>query len=572
MLKKYGGILLGLTLLIGCKAKSPSQPVVSAVPPTQSPSGAGEYTVQVTAEQTSIVLEGGTGSATVRVFVDVQRSDGSRPHGETVIISTDNGTLAIPGSTELPSQSVVTSLNNGQTYVLFTTSGERGDAIITANFKGAAGSIQISWAPEEPTTPGDFYLSYVEPSFGNADGGYIVKVKGGGFEAPVTVKFGGIPAVVESVSSSQIDVRVPRYTGTLNSNQPTATVSVEVTIRAATGADSTKVLDNAFTYSLSGSIDNPVIYSITPVTGPIEGGTEITIRGDNFEAPVQVLFRPTGRAGQAVEGSVVSVSVNEIKVLSPPITAYGIDNPVERVDITVVNLSSGLSATFSGAFEYQHNVVITALSPGSALFSGGDQGVVYGQGFESPVAFSYIECEGVGSVAHQVVSVTGTEIVYNISGVQPSACGQNITCTASRVVNIDTGDSDDGPGFIYIVPKFAADGLSPGSGPDTGGTLVTITGNMFFTPISVTFAGVPATIVSGPIDSDGDGIPDTMTVQTPPFGGPFDTQSCDAGGGTPGVQNIDTAVDVVITSFFANSCEVTVKFIYQPSDTSCRPQ
>jgi hypothetical protein len=96
----------------------------------------------------------------------------------------------------------------------------------------------------------------------------------------------------------------------------------------------------------NGSTDNnnngqqaPSVSSVTPVIGPTDGGTEVTITGANFQTGATVTFKN----GAATEVTVVSSS--KITAKAPAHTK------AEFVDVKVVNPDSQ-EATRTGAYLY----------------------------------------------------------------------------------------------------------------------------------------------------------------------------------------------------------------------------
>src|SRR5207253_2620440 len=126
----------------------------------------------------------------------------------------------------------------------------------------------------------------------------------------------------------------------------------------------------------------PVILGLSPTSGPIGGGTRVTIFGNNFQSPVQVFFN-------SAEAQLISVTFSQIIVMSPrasdtaPAGSGTITGPV---DVTVKNINSNKSVTASGGFRYTPAMQITAFAPGVGTALGGTQVTIDGTGFDDPVA------------------------------------------------------------------------------------------------------------------------------------------------------------------------------------------
>jgi hypothetical protein len=346
----------------------------------------------------------------------------------------------------------------------------------------------------------------------------------------------------------------------------TLPVTVAVTINLNEEGQATDALASAFIYA-RGGVAQPQVFSVTPASGPNEGGTQVTINGEGFQAPVQVFFGDGTSAGNftGIEASVQSVTSNRIVVISPAATGFGQDNQNETVDILVKNLNSGFATVAPLAFQYGTNVIITAAGPGSGPYTGGTIVTIHGQGFDEPVAVS------LGGVGQPVLSVTGTQIVFRTVGVNVSSCPPNgeVTVTGLSVTNIESGDTaDSNLGFTFLVPTPLITSVSPTSGPQGGGTAVTISGQGFEAPVRVRFVkeqSFTATVNSTSATSIG-----ATTPAVP--NSVLDTEPCDDNAdGTAGERYVRTAFDVQVENL-GTGCTDTFEgaFTYIPSDQSCR--
>src|SRR6185369_6004049 len=141
---------------------------------------------------------------------------------------------------------------------------------------------------------------------------------------------------VVSVSPTQIVAIAPPFDIITGQTLP---VSIIVITEAGTATEQKVTSQNAFTYQLT--VLTPSVRTLTPSSGPIDGGTRVTILGDAFQAPVQVFFG-------AAEAQVISVKFDEIIVMSPTArdTSPNASGPVTGpVNILVRNVGSGKEAT-----------------------------------------------------------------------------------------------------------------------------------------------------------------------------------------------------------------------------------
>ncbi|HBP22613.1 MAG TPA: hypothetical protein DEA08_33145 [Planctomycetes bacterium] len=165
----------------------------------------------------------------------------------------------------------------------------------------------------------------IDPAIGPISGGTTHVIKGSGFGTPATVTFNGVDAQVLSVSASEIRVRLP-------ANEP-GTVTVSVTAGGKTGTLS------GFTY-VDGAA--PVVDSLSPTSGPLAGGTLVTLSGSGFDSDAQVRFGGTLAASSGTTSTALSV-------LTPAASNAGL------VEVRVTNPSTGLS-TLAGTFTYSDTV------------------------------------------------------------------------------------------------------------------------------------------------------------------------------------------------------------------------
>jgi len=349
-------------------------------------------------------------------------------------------------------------------------------------------------------------------------------------------------------------------------------VPVMVTINVNQPTSSSDTLTNGFTYSLGGT-SQPQVFSISPASGPNEGGTTVTIVGQGFEQPVQVLFgHGTGAANfNRVEATVQSVTSSRIVLTTPSARGFGQNNLNQLVDILVKNLNTGFSTVAAGFYKYGSSVLITAMGPGAGSYLGGTKVTIFGQGFEAPVAVS------LGGVGQLVLSVTGTEIIIQTVGVPVTTCPANgvIAATGVQVTNINTGDSNTAANltFSYLVPLPVITGINPSGG--SSGIAATITGQNFSTRgIQVLFgdAANGSSAVINSVSSDGTRI--NLIVPPAPPGFAFNTQTCTLDPGpqpVSGTQNIPTPIRVTVRNLDGTGCVATLSnvFLLTPSDNAC---
>ena len=109
-------------------------------------------------------------------------------------------------------------------------------------------------------------VTAVSPSSGTTAGGTAVTITGANFAVGATVTFGSTSATnVVVVSGTQITATTP------------AGNAGAVTVTVSNPGGQSGALAGAFTY-----VAPPTVTSVSPTTGPVAGGTAVTITGTNF--------------------------------------------------------------------------------------------------------------------------------------------------------------------------------------------------------------------------------------------------------------------------------------------------
>jgi hypothetical protein len=180
-------------------------------------------------------------------------------------------------------------------------------------------------------------VTQVSPPVGPTSGGNTVTIQGAGFISGSTVMFGTTAATsVKFVSATELTAVAPAHAG--------GTLNITVTNTNGTG-----VLAEGYRFS-----GLPIITKISPATGPLAGGTAITIQGFNFKTVNQVLFGGTA-------ATIVSTSGTTLKVTNPAFSGGADPVAVEASD------SSG-SFTTPGAFLYELGITTLGLDDGYPTF------------------------------------------------------------------------------------------------------------------------------------------------------------------------------------------------------------
>lgn len=522
MTKKSRGpvvlILLALLLTVGCSSESPTAP----------PSGGGGGgTTPPTTVDLGVTVSNATPlvASTATITATVRQGGNNVPNGTAVEFTTTFGTF-----TDTAANSTIRTTTGGVATATLT-SASAGTAVVTVRVGSVSRQVTVTFRTDGGTGSTRPTITSFTPTTSKPAGGQVVTIRGANFNAPVRVLFGTKEATVVSVTATEIQVIAPSID--LGASQQTKDVTITVISRAGTSDEQSATSTTPFRYELE--ILTPLIYSISPASGPNEGNTRITIFGEGFQAPTRVFFGTGGAAGGSltdqVELDVIQVNFGQIIALTPPALGLGSALRDQQVTVRVLNVLTNKDAVLAAGFRYGPSMQITAVGPtrGSAL--GGTTVTINGWGFDDPVAVS------IGGVAAQPIRVSGTEIVAITS---PLAQPCDDASGPVRVTNIEDGASaeSDDIEFEYI-------GVDPAivavTSPTTIGQSTTITVvNGGAGLVRFTLGGQTVIPTGATTNADGSVtytvvVPSTLTLQT---------QAC-----VGGVQRqVPTPVDVVFNN------------------------
>lgn len=209
------------------------------------------------------------------------------------------------------------------------------------------------------------------------------------------------------------------------------------------------------------TIPAPIITSVVPNEGTIDGGTSVTITGTDLDNASSVTFGGT---------EVTSIDSNT----STQIVVTTAAHAAGLVDVIVT--TPGGSDTEVDAFTYR-DVAITSVTPVSGPIAGGNEVTIFGT-----------DLAGATSVTFGGTEVTSID--------ENSATRIAVTVAAHALGLVDVvvttpGGSDTAVNaYDFLDPTITS--IVPDSGPSSGGTSVTITGTDLDDASSVTFGGVAA--------------------------------------------------------------------------------
>jgi len=367
---------------------------------------------------------------------------------------------------------------------------------------GGAGLASSSNSP--PPT-----ITQVIPDSGPLIGGTEIRIIGEYLSGEPSVTVGGVAAI--GVTPNEDGTQIICVT-------PAGGAPGPGTIRVVTDHGSTSLTDG-YMYNLI-----PTIQNFSPNSGPIIGGTPLTINGTGFAGTIRVLV-----GGVDATQVVVDDFQRRITCRTPAqVTA----TPAE------IKIMSSVTGDISSSAPFVYNTVISisSVSPPTGPKSGGTQVTVTGTGF---LGF---------------VSVRIGDTTVPITSIEPD--GSRLTCfspIASSDGSVDVAVTSDlhgtsilPDGFSYV-PDLAITSLNPTSGLLDGGTFLEISASGLSGNVSVSIGGKPATNVQ--VTSPG-----TLTCRVP-------------AGDSAGL------VDVIVTSSVHGSVTVPDAFTYlaKPLITTVSP-
>ncbi|WP_213816881.1 S-layer family protein [Glaciihabitans sp. dw_435] len=304
----------------------------------------------------------------------------------------------------------------------------------------------------------------IAPTSGSTAGGTVVTITGEGFLSATGVEFDGTEGTAFTiVNDTTIRVTSPAH----------ALGTVDLVVLDPDG--DSDPLD--YTYYPPTAID-----TVAPATGPAAGGTVVTISGTCFAGATAVRFGDT-----EVTDFTVNSAGTVITVTSP--VGSGV------VDVTVVGAVGCGTATDDSGFEFiAAPSDVTSITPVTDFVAGGALVTITGNGLLGATAVTFDGTPGTAFTVVSDSSITVRTPAHAIGVVD--------------LVVVDPAGNSDPVNFTYVGTVIRD--ASPGTGPSTGGTTITITGECFTGATDVTFDGISA--VSFQVNAAGT----VITAVTPP--------------------------------------------------------
>jgi hypothetical protein len=276
-------------------------------------------------------------------------------------------------------------------------------------------------------------------------------------------------------------------------------------------------------------VPTPTISSISTTNGPgslasENGDALVTIRGKglNLSALDWVNFGDSTQAASQQFFNIVSDTGTEIQLVAPALAPATVDTTTVPVSVmTAAGLSDQLHATYAGVPTVA-SVVATA-GPTSGQPAGPDTGgtpiEIDGSGFANQatmVTFADIATQFSFGTQFNLTAASDTKLTTHTVGQNPALVDTQVcTVTDCSPPSSLSGDASD-EFFLFPPGNPKIDSITPDSGPATGGTEVTITGENLGCVTVVSFGGEDAEDATNQAALLDCGSTTTVTVTTPP--------------------------------------------------------
>ena len=373
---------------------------------------------------------------------------------------TSGGTAITISGTNLSGSSAVTVGGVAASEVVFVSA-----SVITAvTPEGTAGSkdVVVSTPTGPVTKVGGFTykeptptITSVTPVSGSVAGGTAITINGTNLAGASSVSVGG-NAVTGLVATA---TKITAVTSA-------GTAGTQSVVVVTPGGSFTKA--NAFTYDTS----LPTIAVISPVSAPLAGGVAFKITGTNLAGAISVTI-------DGIEATSLVASATEINAVAQAGTAGAKD--------IVVTTTSGTSVTAPNSFTYFSAPTVTTVTPNIGPESGGTAITIAGSNF---IGATSVTIGGVPAINMVVVSAV------KITALTPP--GSTGRVAVAVVTPGGTGQLASGFQYNSFLPTIT--GVSPSTGPTSGGTQITVTGTNLM-GATLTINNVDATIVDNSSDT-----------------------------------------------------------------------
>lgn len=305
----------------------------------------------------------------------------------------------------------------------------------------------------------ELFTKSATPKEGPLRGGTEVTITGGGFTSEVQVLFGKLSSPqVTVVSSKELKVLSPRANGT---------GPVDLTVYSKNGVG---VLRNVFRY-----YDDLRVGGVTPNTGPIAGGTVLTLVGKGFLGTSSVKFN-------GVEAT--SFSVDDASTLT--VVTPAAPNGISAATITLTTPRDTWQVKDAFAWVDGSQCGVAGIYPHLGPAAGGNTVTVMGQGLNDPSVTVTVGGAPVATDSSTANELTFTAPPRGSSARKVQVVVQHPTC--NNLIHT----------YTYGIALSA---IAPDRGPITGGTAATVTGVELPADALVNVGALEATVTGAPAET-----------------------------------------------------------------------
>lgn len=342
------------------------------------------------------------------------------------------------------------------------------ETYIGVDIVGEVAPIISSISPPGPfaTSGGDSVTLVVDNLPANAD-------VSGAWQYNLSITFGEGDAREATLISTSLDVgtgettlvySLPPGSGT---NLPWDFTTTKPTGETLTGVDGTS--NGAYRFSFEDRV--PVITTMSPDSGSPLGGTSVTVTGSFIDFDINEPDSYISIGTTTIDKSLItSVSETSIVFTTPPESsvAGGADGAYG------VTITANGNTSEAATFRYTA-ITISAISPGSGSISGNTTVTLSGNfgNFDPATSGSTITVGGQQIPSEDIISFSPTQIVFTT----PAQTSLDSTNSVFRFpVVVTVGEESSNPEeFVYEAPVLL-NSLSPASGVEEGGSVITLTG------------------------------------------------------------------------------------------------
>ena len=199
------------------------------------------------------------------------------------------------------------------------------------------------------------------------------------------------------------------------------------------------------------------VSAVVPLLGPVEGGTRLTVLGAPFREAATLRCRFDERSKTVTARH---VGAGQLECATPA-------QPGEGARAVEVSLNAQQFSTSGVAFTYVPTVALSSVWPSRGASEGGTAVTVHGSGLTAlSEQLGYLQCRFNGTVV-QASAASGASAVCNSS-------------SATGIVSVEVssnGRDFTTSGVQFELVRVVLSEVAPWTGPDLGGTLVTLTGS-----------------------------------------------------------------------------------------------